>query len=85
MATHRCRVHEAKQWSWLVPLLFDEERKGFSGGNSQFILGALALKLSHLASLSLGAFEYDDSNVHSLNPLSNYGEQHLIARSSIFV
>lgn len=61
MATHCCRVHEAKQWSWLVPLLFDEGRKGFSGGNSQFILEALVLTLSHLASLSLGAFE------HSLN------------------
>lgn len=64
MATHCCRVHKAKQWSWLVPLLFDEGGKEFSGGNSQIILEAL--KLSHLASSGLGAFQ------HNVNSLSTY-------------
>jgi hypothetical protein len=29
MATQCCGVQKAKQWSWLVLLLFDEERKEF--------------------------------------------------------
>ena len=59
MATHCCRVHKAKQWSWLVPLLFDEEGKGFAGEKFSIYSVGTKVELSHLASLGLGAFQYD--------------------------
>ena len=57
-----------------------KEEKDFQVEILNLFLEALALELSQLAYSSLGAFHYDDDNIHSLNFMSNYCEQHLMAR-----